>query len=119
MAIEGHDPIEAVVEIYRAFCNPADRGVQLIYDMVFDLKPLLLDHDEDTIRVTSELWLVFKFFRLHIGMAVATAYHEVPEWYYNPSEGVHRRSASVNAHFASTLYTRLKVRVIPIACFSC
>lgn len=109
MAIEGISPLQELVELYRSFCDPTDRGVKLVHDMAFENIPALLDEDGDPISVTDELWHICLFFRLHLGMAVAVEKHAVSEWYYNPADGVHQKNYNVNAHYASELYLRLQV----------
>lgn len=109
MAIEGIQPVDELVELYSAFCDPADGGVQLIHDMAYDLRPLLLDDAEEPIAVSLDMWRVFRFFRLHLGMAIASEPRALSEWYYNPVEGLRRMNYNVNAHYASELYLRLKV----------
>lgn len=113
MAIEGIPALNELITLYRSFCDPSDHGVQLIHQMVYDNIPALLDDHGERITVTNELWAIVRFFRLHLGMAVATSPFEASEWYMNPGEGVRKKNYCVEADFASELYMQLKVRSTP------
>ena len=61
--------------------------------------------------MSSDLWHVCMFFRLHLGLSLAAHPGEITEWYLNPEEGLHRENTCFVAFTAAQLYTRLKVCV--------
>ncbi|KZV62305.1 hypothetical protein PENSPDRAFT_670448 [Peniophora sp. CONT] len=108
LAIEGIPPAPELVDLYKRFCDPSDRGVQLIYEIAYENRPLFKDDEGDTITMTDELWIIFRWFRIHLGLAVAANKSDVVEWYHNKEDRLHGSHPTVEAHFAAELYLRLE-----------
>ncbi|KZV59179.1 hypothetical protein PENSPDRAFT_695360 [Peniophora sp. CONT] len=108
MAIEGMQAAPQLGELFDRFCDPSDRGVQLIHDLAHANQPLLHNDQDEKIVMTGDLWRICCFFRLHLSLAVAAEPYEVADWYHNLDENLMRPNESVAAQFAAEVYLRLK-----------
>ncbi|VDC05064.1 unnamed protein product [Peniophora sp. CBMAI 1063] len=108
LAIEGVMPCNEIQSLYQAFSNPGDGGVRLVREMAFDRRGYLLDGSGEVMTVSTALWRIFAFFRIHLAMAPVSRPEDAIEWYHNPDEGLAQPSLSLDAHVAAELYMRLK-----------
>ncbi|VDC03290.1 unnamed protein product [Peniophora sp. CBMAI 1063] len=108
MAIEGIAPMGPLRVLYQSFVDPGDLGVELVHQMAYEHRLLLMDDANEPIRVSLGLWRVCCFFRIHLALAIGPEPAGIPEWYHNPEENLKGHNDNVLAHTAGELYIQLQ-----------